>query len=113
MEMSMASVVHFTGTVFATKTQEAFYGDGSFDTVSYANAPNIFKLGDYDAGVTVNLANPSGNLGWALGDTYVGVEKIVGSQYTDWLYGNSQRTSSMVEDHPTLYMVVMAMTPSS
>jgi hypothetical protein len=76
MEMSMASVVHFSGTVFATKTQEAFYGDGSFDTVSYANAPNIFKLGDYDAGVTVNLANPSGNLGWALGDTYVGVRKL-------------------------------------
>src|SRR5215217_8667161 len=90
MEMSMASVVHFTGTVLATKTQEAFYGDGSFDTVSYANAPKIFTFGDYDAGVTVNLANPSANLGWAVGDTYVGVEKIIGSQYTDWLYGNAQ-----------------------
>jgi Ca2+-binding RTX toxin-like protein len=85
----MAIVKRFTGTIYATSKAEAFYGDGSFDTVSYVNAPSSLTLGDYDLGVTVDLANLSLNTGWARGDTYVGVERLTGSQHTDFLYGNA------------------------
>jgi Ca2+-binding RTX toxin-like protein len=85
------ATVRFTGTVYATSVREVFYGsNGSFDTVSYENAPSAGSIGHYDLGVTVDLASPSRNTSWARGDTYNSVEKIVGSGYTDWLYGNSQ-----------------------
>ena len=86
----MAIVKRFMGTIYATSKGETFYGDGSFDTVSYLNAPSSLTLGDYDVGVTVDLANPLRNTGWAWGDTYVGVERITGSQHTDFLYGTAQ-----------------------
>ena len=86
----MAKVVNFQGVVYATSTNEAFYGNGSFDTVTYAAAPSSLTVGDYDLGVIVDLANPVVNTGWAFGDTYFGVERVVGSQYTDFLYGTRQ-----------------------
>jgi len=86
----MAATVHFLGMVYATSIGEAFYGDGSFDAVSYENAPSAGRFGQYDVGVTVDLASLSRNTSWAKGDSYFGVEKIVGSQYTDWLYGDAQ-----------------------
>jgi Ca2+-binding RTX toxin-like protein len=85
----MAIIKRFIGTVYATSNVEAFYGDGSFDTVSYLNASSSLTLGDYDVGVTVDLASPWLNTGLAWGDTYVGVERITGSQHTDFLYGNA------------------------
>src|SRR5215218_28637 len=88
----MALLVNFTGFVYATGVAEGFYGSGNFDTVSYEKAPSIGSVGSYDLGVTVDLANPSLNTGWAWGDKfYFGtVEKIIGSQYTDYLYGDAQ-----------------------
>jgi len=88
----MAQLVYFQGLDYATSIAEAFYGDGSFDTVSYENAPSSGSVGDYDLGVTVNLTDPIFNTGWAWGDKfYFGtVEKIIGSQHTDFLYGDAQ-----------------------
>ena len=54
-------------------------GDGT-DTASYADAT---------AGVTVSLANPAANTGFAVGDTYVGIENLAGSAFNDVLSGNS------------------------
>jgi Ca2+-binding RTX toxin-like protein len=88
----MAQLVEFDGRVYAASTAEAFHGTGSLDTVSYAKAPSAAQLGDYDLGVTVDLVSPSLNTGWALGDRfYFGtVERIIGSQYSDFLYGDAQ-----------------------
>lgn len=86
----MATVKNFQGTIYAQSIAETFYGkDGSFDTVSYVNAPSSLTVGDYDIGVTVDLVDPSINAGWAYGDTYYSVERITGSQHTDFLYGNA------------------------
>lgn len=49
------------------------------DTVSYATAPSA---------VTVNLAT-GGSAGAAAGDTYLGIENIIGSAYNDTLIGNA------------------------
>jgi Ca2+-binding RTX toxin-like protein len=87
----MAQLVNFLGLYYATSTAEAYYGTGSFDTVSYEKAPSSGSVGDYDVGVTVDLANTLLNTGWAWGDKfYFGtVEKIAGSQHTDFLYGDA------------------------
>jgi Ca2+-binding RTX toxin-like protein len=87
---SWVQQVWFQGTYYAKSNSETFYGYGGFDTVTYANAPSAGSVGDYDVGVTVSLGSPYLNTGWAFGDTHNGVEKIVGSTHTDWLYGNAQ-----------------------
>jgi Ca2+-binding RTX toxin-like protein len=86
----MAKVVNFQGRVYATSVAETFSGGGRLDTVSYANAPSARTVGDYDLGVTVNLSNSSLNTGWAAGDKLHGVERVIGSQHTDFLFGNAQ-----------------------
>jgi Ca2+-binding RTX toxin-like protein len=76
-------------TYYATSRPEAFYGWGFDDTVSYENAPSSGSIGQYDVGVTVSLENPYINTGLAFGDTFYFIEKIIGSQYTDFMYGDA------------------------
>ena len=89
--MAKAKKVYVDNTAYATSQPEAFQGNGTLNIVSYENAPSRMTLGDYDLGVTVDLASPRRNAGWAAGDTYFSIEKIVGSGHTDYLYGDSQR----------------------
>src|SRR5688572_12960368 len=89
-ETAMAKLVSFVGTTFATSQAETFVGNGGSDTVSYALVGTGVNIGDYTSGISVNLATGVGSLGWALGDTYVGVENLVGSQHSDVLIGNYQ-----------------------
>jgi serralysin len=55
-------------------------GGAGFDYASYSTAT---------AGVTARLDNPSLNTGDAAGDTYVGIEGLVGSAYNDLLVGDA------------------------
>lgn len=63
----------------ATAAAEHFNGGGGTDTVSYALAP---------VGLIASLADPSGNSGFAAGDTYVSIENLTGSNFADHLSGN-------------------------
>jgi VCBS repeat-containing protein len=54
-------------------------GGGSFDYASYIHA---------SAGVTANLATPALNTGDAAGDSYVGIDGLIGSNSADTLTGN-------------------------
>lgn len=54
-------------------------GGSGIDTASYAFA---------SAAVTVNLANGTRNAGESLGDTYISVENILGSNFSDTLIGD-------------------------
>ena len=58
---------------------DAFYGSAGVDIVSYD---------DSDAGVNINLAWGS-HTGIALGDTFYDIEGLRGSQFDDWLDGDS------------------------
>lgn len=58
---------------------DTLMGSDGFDTASYHDA---------STGVTVDLATPGNNTGDALGDTYSGIEKFVGSDHGDSLLGN-------------------------
>jgi Ca2+-binding RTX toxin-like protein len=86
----MPKLIYFTGTFYATAQRETFIGTGPSDTVSYANVRSGVDVGDYTAGISANLASGIGTFGWALGDTYSGIENIIGSQHTDQLIGNYQ-----------------------
>jgi Ca2+-binding RTX toxin-like protein len=64
---------------------DAYDGGAGTDTVDYsASGPS----GGFISGVLVNLVDGEGTFGDAEGDTYVGVENVRGSAYTDWLGGN-------------------------
>lgn len=55
-------------------------GGAGMDRAVYAGAPG---------GVTVDLADPALNSGHAAGDSYSGIEGIIGSSERDFLFGNS------------------------
>jgi YD repeat-containing protein len=55
-------------------------GGAGRDAVSYADATG---------GVVVALAYPAANYGEASGDTFVGIEDIIGSRFNDWLDGDN------------------------
>lgn len=59
---------------------DVFDGGAGSDTVSYQNATT---------GLTVNLSDPSSNTGEALGDTYFGIENVIGGRFADRLVGNA------------------------
>jgi serralysin len=64
----------------ASLDPETFNGKTGSDTVSYETAT---------AGVVANLASAKKNAGFAAGDTYISIEKLVGSDYNDTLTGDN------------------------
>jgi serralysin len=54
-------------------------GGASFDYARYSDAP---------AGVTARIDKPTANSGHAAGDSYVSIEGLIGSKYSDILVGN-------------------------
>ncbi|WP_406857130.1 hypothetical protein ABEG18_05695 [Alsobacter sp. KACC 23698] len=58
--------------------------------MSYDNAPSIASVGRYDLGVTIDLADAALGTGWAASDSFMGVEQVIGSRFTDVLYGDAQ-----------------------
>lgn len=60
--------------------KDALNGGTGSDTASYANATSMVKA---------SLADPSTNFGDALGDTYSGIENLLGSAYNDTLVGDA------------------------
>ena len=63
---------------------ETFNGKTGFDTVSYEAA---------SAGVVASLASSKKNAGFAAGDTYASIEKLIGSDYNDNLTGDNGNTT--------------------
>lgn len=59
---------------------DALFGGAGSDTASYKGAA---------AGVVASLSNPAINTGDALGDTYSSIENLTGSDFDDFVYGNS------------------------
>lgn len=67
---------------FAAAAAEAFDGLANYDIVSYANT---------SAALTIDLANPGNNAGWAAGDTFTGIEKFILGRGNDTFIGSSAK----------------------
>ncbi|MDQ0323703.1 Ca2+-binding RTX toxin-like protein [Pararhizobium capsulatum DSM 1112] len=67
-------------TLVGGRGADALNGGSGTDRASYSTAT---------AGVVANLTSPSINTGDAKGDTYVSVENLSGSNFTDTLYGSA------------------------
>ncbi|MFC7287782.1 beta strand repeat-containing protein, partial [Herminiimonas glaciei] len=65
---------------YASNEANIFTGNGGVDTVNYQYS---------DLGVTVNLNTGVGTFGFAAGDTYVGIQNVVGSAFNDTFVANS------------------------
>ncbi len=65
------------------------YGQAGADTLNGGAGKDFARYDDAAAGLTVSLANPAANSGDAAGDTYVLVEGLVGSAFSDVLVGDS------------------------
>lgn len=78
----MATISGSSGNdvLVATATAETIDGKGGFDYVDYRNSTGS---------VTVNLLSGSGSGGYAAGDDYISIERILGSNYDDNLYGDN------------------------
>jgi Ca2+-binding RTX toxin-like protein len=59
---------------------DALNGGAGFDTADYRTASQ---------GLSIDLATPTSSTGDAAGDTFISIERLRGSNFADFLYGNS------------------------
>lgn len=74
------AVGHVDETFFGMGGNDTYLGQGGSDTVSYKYAA---------AAVTADLGNPAKNKGEALGDVFVSIENLAGSDFNDTLTGDA------------------------
>ena len=74
-------------------------GDGNDSLVSRAGADaldggaglDVARYGYATAGLVAALSNAAANTGFAAGDTYSGIEGLIGSAFADYLYGDGRK----------------------
>src|SRR5450830_1085650 len=76
----------YNDTFVASLASNKFDGGLGSDTVSYAQAND-------GNGVTVNLNSGQGTFGFADGDTYTGIENVIGTKYDDIFVASSDNNS--------------------
>lgn len=78
---------------YASVDAVAIQGGGGIDTVDYSRANRA--VGVADAGITLNLGSTALNTGWSVGDTFNSMERFVGTQGRDTLYGDRSLTQAV------------------
>ena len=68
---------------------DTLIGGAGTDTASYENSAATDTVNGEDIGVTVGLADGALKTGDAVGDTFIGIENLRGSDYKDTLTGNA------------------------
>ena len=80
---------NFDDTLIGDANNNTFRGNGGADAL---NGGAGFDYADYNfapTGVTVSLANPAINTGYAAGDTFISIEGLFGSSFADTLIGDA------------------------
>jgi Ca2+-binding RTX toxin-like protein len=68
-------------------------GAGGADALSGGNGVDWASYAGAGAGVRASLASPAGNTGDAAGDSYDGIENLLGSSHADTLIGDAGRNA--------------------
>lgn len=76
-------------TIFGLDGDDVIEGRGGADAIDGGSGTDTATFAGALAGVRVSLNNPALNTGDAAGDTFVGIERIVGSGFNDTLLGDS------------------------
>ncbi len=80
----------FADTFIGSSGDDTVSGSGGGDNIDGGGGVEDYVIYDYsNAGVTVNLALGTGTGGYAQGDHYTNIENVGGSDYADFLTGNS------------------------
>jgi Ca2+-binding RTX toxin-like protein len=77
-------------TVLGGGGDDTFYAGFGADSYDGGRGSDVVIYGlGLTSGITINLANPAASTGSAQGDTFVNVEKIVGTNYDDTFVGDA------------------------
>ena len=76
-------------TLYGGDGNDTLRGGAGADHLDGGAGTDLADYSDASAGVTVHLDGSTGNTGDAAGDTYTGIEGIIGTSYNDSLYGTS------------------------
>lgn len=72
--------------LIAKEREERFIGFSGQDAVDYSGV--TYAAGDFGRGVVASLTSKQGYEGWAKGDTFKGIENLIGSDWGDILLGS-------------------------
>ncbi|TCP90673.1 serralysin [Rhizobium sp. PP-CC-2G-626] len=76
-------------TLFGLNGDDILMGGAGADALDGGNGLDTASYLDATAGITASLLKPSGNKGFAAGDTFKSIENIIGSAFADTLTGDN------------------------
>ena len=83
-------------SLFGGDDTDNLVGSSGFDFIDGGNGIDTLSYQLSPTGLTVSMANPAVNTGWAAGDQYVNVEDCTGTEYDDVIYGDDQAVNNLM-----------------
>src|SRR5262249_31904850 len=83
--------------LFGGNGLDLLVGSAGVDIMDGGSGENTVSYILSSAGVTVNLADQTKNLGDAAGDTYVNVQDVIGTNFDDVIYGDNKGTLNQLQ----------------
>lgn len=89
MVNSLGPMAGVTTFLFGENGEDTLVGGLGIDIMDGGADENTVSYLLAAEGLTISLANPGQNTGWARGDSYVRLSNVIGSDFNDTIYGNN------------------------